>query len=111
MKVTKANNKKFIKEIVKAITSLGGTVNKPFLVSAEELTEMTLQTSVGELAIKLYDNTGSELYTVFTRFENVDEAKKKFNCGASGKYNCHIFASDGVESAIIDALHHIKVTL
>lgn len=111
MKVTKANNKKFIQEVVKALIALGGTVNKPFLVSEREWAEMTIQTSIGELSLKLDNNIGSELYTVFTRFENVDEAKKKFNCGASGKYNCHIFASDGVESAIIDALNHIEVTL
>ena len=45
---------------------------------------------IGKLTIKL-DHDISKVYTIYTRFEDAERAKKYFDCGFLGKMNYHGF--------------------
>ena len=102
----KQNN--FVEAIKKGLLDMGATIVKQEFRD----TQFVLNTIAGKLNITLY---GSQkfLYTVYSRFEEVDKAKGKFNCNPySGKYNVHLSAKGNTEKyAIADALQHFECTL
>lgn len=97
----------FVEGVKKGLLEMGATIVKTELRD----TEFVLNTVAGKLNIKLY---GSQtfLYTVYSRFEEVERAKVKFNCNPySGKYNAHLSAKGNTSKyAIEDALSHFECT-
>lgn len=81
---------KFIKEIKTIIENSGATQE-----NSNWCYKYTLDTpSYGKLNISLPDKEEDHkiTYHVFTEFEEPEKAKKKFDCGYTGKYN--FFLSD-----------------
>lgn len=49
-----------------------------------------LETNVGNLKIILHDNVGSDIYTIFMKFDKPEAAKHLVKCNPfSGKWNIH----------------------
>jgi len=89
MLISKSKNKEFIEGVTKGLLELGAKqIGNGLLVDTYKTFE--LDTIVGKLNINLsIDN--KVIFSVFSRFENVDLAKEKFDCNPySGKYNVHI---------------------
>lgn len=57
---------------------------------------------IGRLNIVL-DHDISEVYTIYTKFEDIEKAEKYFDCGTTGKLNYHGFF-DGEGLCFIDNL-------
>jgi hypothetical protein len=83
------NTTVFFKNVVKFIDSNAD------IISIEESKdkkrkEYIIKTKCDKLPVTIIDRK-SEIYTVFTCFDNVDKAKDKFDCNPfSGKYNFHL---------------------
>lgn len=106
-RITKANSKKFVKEVTTGLLMMGATQLDN---SITDRIKFTINTIVGVLNISV-DTDNVHTYSVFAKFEDVDKAKEKFNCNPfSGKYNFHI-GSDDVDTAIELAYSHIEMTL
>ena len=89
MLISKSKNKEFVEGVTKGLLELGAKqIGNGLLVDIYKTFE--LDTIVGKLNINLsIDNR--VIFSVFSRFENVDLAKEKFVCNPySGKYNVHI---------------------
>jgi hypothetical protein len=108
---TKAQQKKFVKGVKAGLLEMGA-VMLPESKYRKEITEFELETIVGKLTITLRDDQ-SFLFMVFSRFENVDKAKHKFNCNQySGKYNfSQTLRHTTVEQSIEFALMHFECAL
>ncbi|PGT89851.1 hypothetical protein [Bacillus thuringiensis] len=51
-----------------------------------------VQTKVGKLLIRVDDNVGSNVYTIWMRFEEPKRAVKRVDCNPyTGKHNIHTF--------------------
>lgn len=104
--ITKLQGSKFANQVCEGLLEMGATCRG----TKNERREFVLETIVGKLTITIPLNQ-SIIYSVFSRFENVELAKTKFACNRfSGKYNINIsnikpnFASDVV-------LNHFEMTL
>jgi hypothetical protein len=88
-----------------------GAVLQPVNESMLSNKQFKLDTIAGVLNITLYRNQ-KFLYTVYSRFEDVERAKGKFNCNPySGKYNAHLSAKGNTAKyAIEDAMMHFECT-
>jgi len=88
-----------------------GAVLQPIDENKFTCKEFKLDTIAGVLNITLYKGQ-KFLYTVYSRFEDVEKAKGKFNCNPySGKYNAHLSAKGNTAKyAIEDALMHFECT-
>jgi hypothetical protein len=88
----KTKSQRFVDTLCEGLIQFGAKEVKPLFAESTHNTgrkSLELETIVGNLNINI--NTDVEhCYTMFTRFDDVVEAKKKFNCGLSGKYNTHI---------------------
>jgi len=106
----KQNN--FVSEVRNGLLKMGAEISKGNENISFDNTQFILDTVVGKLNITLY-NSQTFLYTVYAKFENVEDAKEKFNCNPhSGKYNIHLSAKGNTEKyAIEDALSHFECTL
>jgi hypothetical protein len=102
----KQNN--FVEAVKKGLLDIGATIVKQEFRD----TQFVLDTIAGKLNITLY---GSQtfLYTVYSRFEDVNRANGKFNCNPnSGKYNIHLSAKGNTEKYAIEAaLMNFECTL
>lgn len=109
--ITFKKQKAFIDAVKKGLIEMGAIV-QPTDERMLSNTQFKLDTVAGVLNITLY-TTQRFLYTVYSKFENVDEAKGRFNCNPhSGKYNTHLSAKGNTAKyAIEDALQHFECTL
>ena len=83
-KITKKQSKEFNDKVKDVILS-AGFENKP-----DGFYEYTKDTNFGKVKISLHDQTGSEIYSIFTRFDDIEKALRIFNCNRyTGKYNFH----------------------
>jgi hypothetical protein len=108
--ITKKKQEDFVTAVRKGLLEMGAEIVKGNNISFDN-TQFVLNTIAGKLHITLY-HSQKFLYTVYSRFENVDKAKSKFNCNPhSGKYNIHLTAKGNTAKyAIEDALMHFECT-
>ncbi len=108
-KITKKKAAEFNKKFIEKILELGAL---PIVNRMDFMTSFELKTIVGRLVINLY-NEHNYCYTVFSRFDDVDKAKLKFDCNSySGKYNIHASGSSNtVDEAVKEAIQHFECTL
>lgn len=84
-KITKKEAKEFVEGVTKGLLEIGAVIQPKGMGFAH--TEFKLETIVGLLTITLYHEQ-DVCFTIFSRFEDVDKAKKIFDCNPySGKYN------------------------
>lgn len=89
-KITKKEMKEFIKEATQILSECDVEKGNSEYYSQENTFSINSD-YLGKLSIKI-DGDSSYCYTIFARFENVDIAKKHFNCNPySGKHNCHSY--------------------
>lgn len=85
--MSKKKTETFVKQLCAQLIAIGATKVKDTINSFRSF---ELDTIVGKLSINV-DTNSEYTYTMFACFENVAEAKKKFDCNPhSGKYNIHI---------------------
>lgn len=108
-RLTPKKGKIFVDKFTEGIIKLGAVKTKPYI---DSFVSFELKTTVGKLEINLPVEQ-SVCYTVFSRFENVDKAKVKFDCNPySGKYNSHLSPDSlDVEQAVEISLRHFEYTL
>lgn len=100
------NAKKFNKKITKALLEMGATITS----EKDYVTEFVLSTIVGKLSIQLFPDH-KHVYSIFSRFENVKEAKEKFDCNPySGKYNFLVSDRLDINEVIEGATFHFECT-
>lgn len=89
---------RFHKEMVKGLIELGAKED------AENGYAFSLETKYGKLLCDVpLDKEGSQskVYTCYTRFEDVDEAKKHLNCNPyTGKWNFHEYVKGNIPEKI-----------
>jgi len=96
-KISQKNNKTFIDNVCKGLIEIGA--NKIYDLFPDHISFM-LETSVGKLRLRV-ETDNVHCYTVFSKFEDVESAKQKFDCNPfSGKYNVHLGCENDVESVI-----------
>lgn len=110
MKVTKKDSTRFFNEMKTFIlVNLKGIETTRMASESFGMHTYDIDTIVGKMQITLEEIQGY-VYTIFCRFENVDEAKYKFNCNPyTGKYNLH-FSPIPIEQAIEVAKNHLETT-
>jgi len=109
--ITLKQQEKFVAGIIKGLTEMGA-VKQPTNSHMFNNTQFKLETIAGNLDITLY-HSQKFMFTVYSKFENVDKAKDKFNCNPySGKYNFHRSKSKllSMEQMIELALMHFECT-
>lgn len=109
--ITKKEAKEFVAGVTKGLLEIGAVIQPKGMGFPN--TEFKLDTIVGLLTITLYHEQDI-VYTVFSRFEDVDKAKHKFDCNPySGKYNFHRSKSElfSMEQMIEFALMKFEATL
>ena len=114
--ITKKQNQVFVDRVCDGLLQLGAKKMKD---NGSSLIKFELNTIVGKLDISV-DTDSQHCYTVFSCFDNVEQAKTKFPCNPhSGKYNIHIgkakgmtplVASDVVLTTLLDTLPKGSVT-
>lgn len=69
-----------------------------------------IQTKYGTLFVHVETDMSSKIYTCFTRFEDVEKAKKNVDCNPySGKWNFHLYVKDHTpENAAKNVLDRIR---
>jgi len=111
--ITAKQQEKFVAEVTAGLLEMGA-VKQPKNELSFDNTEFKLETLAGTLLITLYRNQNF-LFTVYSRFEDVNKAKDKFNCNPhSGKYNFHRSKDKSLptmEKVIESALMHFECTL
>jgi len=110
--ITLKKQSKFVEGVKKGLLEMGAVIVKGNESISFGNTQFVLDTIAGKLNVTLY-NSQKFLYTVYSRFEEVDKAKGKFNCNPhSGKYNAHLSAKGNTEKYAIEAaLIHFECTL
>ncbi len=106
----KTISERFVEGLSKELIQIGAKETTSKLISPNR--EFELDTIVGKLTI-MVDASVDNTFAMFTRFENVEEAKKIFNCNPhSGKYNSFVGRRKGVtpEMAIKDLMLVINYT-
>ena len=89
--ITKKQSKEFVNGVCKGLLEIGATKVKDKI---DTFRSFELDTIVGKLKINV-DTDNVYCFTVFSRFEDVEKAKQKFDCNPySGKYNFHRSKSD-----------------
>lgn len=89
--ITEKQSKAFVKGVCKGLVKLGA---KKVEARLKTFKSFELETNVGKLKINV-DTTNVHCFTVFSRFDDVEKAKKIYNCNPfSGKYNFHRGASE-----------------
>ena len=108
--ITLKKQESFVKKVTKGLLELGAVI-QPTNKHMFNHTQLKLNTIVGVLNITLY-HSQTLLYTVYSKFEDVNKAKGKFNCNPhSGKYNIHLSAKGNTaKHAIEDAMMHFECT-
>jgi len=82
--ITPKQSEAFVKGVCKGLLEIGA---KKIKDKISTFRTFELDTIVGKLTISV-DTDNLHCFTVFSRFENVDKAKEKFDCNPySGKYN------------------------
>ena len=109
-KILKKDSIKFVKGVSEGLLQMGALKLEDREGSG--LRMFGMETSVGHLVINV-DSDNKSCYTVFSKFEDVESARKRFDCNPfSGKYNFHVSGGDGSVDYIIGlALNHIEKTL
>jgi hypothetical protein len=88
-KTSKKNMQAFNEEVISLLEKFGATESDYYLSGGYKL-----ETELGNYHIKL-DYDSSSIYSIFGRFENVEEAKRYTNCNPySGKHNFHTSDKD-----------------
>lgn len=98
-KIKKSDSKKFADEVCAGLEQIGAK----YIGDCLHLKKFSLETIVGNLTVSVAQDN-EFCYTVFSRFDDIDRAKEKFNCNISGKYNFHIGSEHSVDRAIEFAL-------
>ncbi|HSG31859.1 MAG TPA: hypothetical protein VLB82_09970 [Thermodesulfobacteriota bacterium] len=84
--ITEKQSEAFVKGVCKGLLEIGA-IKVEDKISTFRTFE--LDTIVGKLTINV-DTDNVHCYTVFSKFEDVEKAKEKFDCNQfSGKYNFH----------------------
>lgn len=89
--MSKLISNKMSKDFVNGLTNGLLTIGAKIIESKNDcMKEFELDTVVGKLNISIPVEQ-STVFSVFSRFENVERAKEKFDCNPhSGKYNVYI---------------------
>lgn len=83
----KNKSQRFVDSLSKKLINLGAVEVQ---ATTDSFKSLQIDTIVGKLSIDI-DKDSTHCYTMFARFDNVEEAKKKFDCNPhSGKYNTHV---------------------
>lgn len=108
MLISKKKNKEFVDGVTNGLLEIGA---KQVENNISHFKTFELNTIVGKLTIDVVvENT--VMFMVFSRFENVELAKHKFDCNPySGKYNFMELDSTPIEKSIELALMHFEATL
>ena len=84
--ITKNQNKAFVEGVCKGLIEIGAKKVDDYISTFRTF---ELDTIVGKLTINVSTDS-VHCYSVFSRFDDVDKAKEKFDCNPySGKYNFH----------------------
>lgn len=107
MKITKKEQNAFVSRVSKGLIEMGATMTDEGFFF-----EFNLETSVGNLVISLRKEQ-SFLFMVFSRFDEIKKASKKFDCNKhSGKYNFSVSNDILSMDKIVElALSHFEDTL
>jgi len=111
--ITAKQQNEFVAGVTAGLLEMGATIQPKNEFSFDN-TEFKLNTVAGVLIITLYSSQ-KFLFTVYSRFEDVNKAKDKFNCNPhSGKYNFHRSKDKSLPTmakVIESALMHFECTL
>ena len=106
--ICKSKNKKFVDKVCKGLIEMGANQIKSEFPTYNIF---ELETIVGKTVIKV-ELENVHCYTVFSKFEDVERAKEKFDCNPyTGKYNLHLSNSNHIDDVIDLALIMFKNTL
>ena len=88
-KITKREANKF-NELFKSFV----IENKGIFKTINNVSEAIIDTNYGKLSISLHENTKSEIYSIFTRFKQINLVPFDVGCNRhSGKFNFHFSKS------------------
>lgn len=109
--ITKKAQDKFVEGVSKGLIDMGAET-LPKDEREFDNRKFVLNTVSGKLKIIIY-TTQRFLFTVYAAFENVEDAKEKFNCNPhSGKYNIHSeYRNGNFNEPIAQTLAHFECTL
>jgi len=84
-KITQKQAINFEKQVKKTVEEHGGN-----LIDGHGQATWNLETKFGNLKITLHDDAGSEIYSIFMKFDEPERAKDTVDCNPySGKWNIH----------------------
>jgi|AntRauTorcE11897_2_1112592.scaffolds.fasta_scaffold01459_2 hypothetical protein len=108
--ITKKAQDKFLEGVTKGLLEMGAEA-QPQDKNMFSHKAFKLDTIVGELSITIY-TTQRFLFSIYAKFENVNEAKSKFNCNPhSGKFNFNaVYRNGNVSKPVEEALMHFECT-
>ncbi len=94
-RITKNQSESFVTGIKNSLILLGA---RPIESKLNKFVTLELLTIVGNLEINI-DTDNNNCYTVFTKFEDVEQAKKKFDSNPyNGKWNFHVTTDTPLEA-------------
>ena len=106
--ICKSKNKKFVDKVCKGLIEMGANQIKSEFPTYNIF---KLETVAGKLVIKV-EVENVHCYTVFSKFEDVERAKEKFDCNPyTGKYNVHLGNNNNIDSIIDYVITMFKNTL
>jgi len=108
--ITLKKQESFNKSVIDGLVELGAVI-QPTDERMLRNTQLKLDTIAGVLNITIF-HTQRFLYSVYSKFEDVEKAKKLFNCNPhSGKYNFNASAKGNTAKyAIEGAMMHFECT-
>lgn len=85
-RIKKYEQETFVKEVQEILQKYGCQEEESGLYT------YAVQTKVGKLLIRVDDNVGSTVYTIYMRFEEPKRAVERTDCNPyTGKHNIHTF--------------------
>ncbi len=105
-KITKKQSDSFNKTVTKLILENG------FKELTGEIYRYEKDTNFGKVFLSLQSQQGSTVYSIFSRFDDVNKALSIFNCNRfTGKYNFHFFDAQECVGSFEFFLHELEYKL
>lgn len=106
-KITIKQAQSFKERVTDMVESFGGVSDN----TRDWFTAWNVKTHVGNLKITLHDDAGSEIYSIYTKFDEPKRAKEHVDCNPySGKWNIHHSNVDWVVDELEERLDTVTIT-
>ncbi len=97
--ITKKQSQEFNTKIEKLLLNSGFTVSQDDSYESGEFVVRVFykNTNFGKITTSLHSQASGEIFSVFSRFDDIEKALKMFQCNKhTGKYNYHFLKDEGL---------------